>query len=96
MKRLSMRSLCALVAAAMAVALLAGARPANAVDCNPSELSPCAAAIMSSVPPSKTCCLKLDEQTPCLCEYLKNPEFKPYIPGAKRVAAACGVTVPGC
>ncbi|XP_022955891.1 non-specific lipid-transfer protein 2-like [Cucurbita moschata] len=96
MKRLSISSLCVLVAAVATMALLTGAPVADAVDCNPSELSPCLPAITSSTPPTSSCCQKMVEQTPCLCGYFKNPEFKPYVTGGKRVAAACGLTVPEC
>ncbi|XP_020219334.1 non-specific lipid-transfer protein 2 [Cajanus cajan] len=71
---------------------------AEAVNCTPTELSSCLAAISSNAPPSTTCCQKLKQQKPCLCGYLKNPSFKAYVssPGAKRVASACGVAIPSC
>lgn len=97
MKRLSITSLCVLVAAVATMALLAGARLADAVDCSPSELSPCLEAIRSSsVMPSSTCCVKMEEQAPCLCQYAKIPEWKPFISGGQRVAAVCGVNLPVC
>ncbi|CAK9324967.1 unnamed protein product [Citrullus colocynthis] len=95
MKRLSITSLCVVVAAVATMALLAGARLADAVDCSPSELSPCLEAIRSSsVMPSSTCCVKMEEQAPCLCQYAKIPEWKPFISGGQRVAAACSVNLP--
>ncbi|TMW88306.1 hypothetical protein EJD97_018731 [Solanum chilense] len=70
----------------------------EAVTCSVTELVPCAAAIMSSQPPSKECCNKLKEQKPCLCGYLKNPSLKQYVnsPNAKKVAKTCGVSTPSC
>lgn len=95
MKRVSLTSLCVLVVVTMA--LLTGIRLANAVDCDPSELGPCLAAITSpSTQPSTACCLKMKEQTPCFCGYFNNPSLKPYIGGGQRVAADCGVDVPSC
>ncbi|KAK7381443.1 hypothetical protein VNO78_34135 [Psophocarpus tetragonolobus] len=71
---------------------------AEAVSCNPVELSPCLGAITSSSPPSTTCCQKVREQRPCLCGYLKNPSLRQYFnsPGSRRVASSCGVPFPTC
>ncbi|KDP32977.1 hypothetical protein JCGZ_13008 [Jatropha curcas] len=73
-------------------------RLSNAVTCSPLALSPCLPAINSSSPPSNDCCVKLREQKPCLCGYLKNPSLKQYVssPGARRVANSCGVPIPTC
>ncbi|KAG5614394.1 hypothetical protein H5410_014218 [Solanum commersonii] len=70
----------------------------EAVTCSVIELFPCAGAIMSSQPPSSACCIKLREQKPCLCGYLKNPSLKQYVnsPNAQRVAKTCGVSTPSC
>ncbi|KAK4341685.1 hypothetical protein RND71_040186 [Anisodus tanguticus] len=70
----------------------------DAVTCSVTELTPCAAAITSSQPPSSACCSKLREQKPCLCGYLKNPNLRPYVnsPNAQRVAKTCGVPTPNC
>ncbi|KAG6581748.1 hypothetical protein SDJN03_21750, partial [Cucurbita argyrosperma subsp. sororia] len=83
---------------AVMVALLSGARVAEAVNCSPMELSSCAGAITSSSTPSSTCCNKLREQKPCLCGYIRNPALRPYVqsPGARNVAAKCGVPFPSC
>ncbi|KAF7811292.1 non-specific lipid-transfer protein 2-like [Senna tora] len=74
------------------------AQVAEGVTCSPVALSPCAGAITSSSPPSSACCQKLREQKPCLCGYLKNPSLRQYVnsPGAKKVASACGITIPNC
>ncbi|OWM68023.1 hypothetical protein CDL15_Pgr017591 [Punica granatum] len=67
--------------------------------CNALELSSCATAITSSgVPPSPTCCSKLKEQRPCLCQYLKDPNLQRLInsPNAKKVATICGSPFPTC
>lgn len=71
----------------------------KAVDCNPVALSPCLPAIKDpAVNPPKQCCDNLIAQEPCLCNYIKNPSFAPYIksPGAKRVASFCNVNIPNC
>ncbi|XAR51513.1 hypothetical protein NMG60_11006160 [Bertholletia excelsa] len=86
-------------AAVLVVALLLAAAPAaDAVTCNPLELSPCIGAITSSQPPSRTCCDKVREQRPCLCGYLKDPNLRQYVnsPNARRVATTCGVPIPTC
>ncbi|GFZ12231.1 hypothetical protein Acr_23g0006160 [Actinidia rufa] len=68
------------------------------VTCDPLELSPCLSAIVNGSPPSKQCCTKLKQQVPCLCQYIKDPNFSKYVtnPNAKKVASACGVTIPTC
>ncbi|KAJ6867294.1 non-specific lipid-transfer protein 2-like [Populus alba x Populus x berolinensis] len=78
--------------------LLAEAQVSQAQTCNPGQLSPCLGAIMSSTPPSTTCCSKLKEQEPCLCGYLKDPSLKQFVssPGATKVARDCGVPYPSC
>ncbi|KAL8531740.1 hypothetical protein ACS0TY_008369 [Phlomoides rotata] len=70
----------------------------NAVTCNPLQLSPCAAAITSSGNPTTACCDKIKEQSPCLCQYMKNPNLQRFInsPGAKKVANSCGTPFPKC
>ncbi|KAJ9173041.1 hypothetical protein P3X46_016217 [Hevea brasiliensis] len=82
----------------MALMLVTEVRLSNAVTCNVAQLSSCLPAISSSTAPSSACCSKLREQKPCLCGYLKNPNLKQYVnsPGAKKVANACGVTLPSC
>ncbi|KAG5614379.1 hypothetical protein H5410_014203 [Solanum commersonii] len=62
------------------------------------ELSPCAPAIISSQPPSSTCCAKLNKHKPCLYGYLNDPNLKPYInsPNAKNVYKTSGVPTPKC
>lgn len=69
-----------------------------AVTCNPVQLSPCASAITSSGNPTEVCCAKIKEQSPCLCEYMKNPYLQRFInsPGAKKVANSCGTPFPKC
>ncbi|XVF71580.1 hypothetical protein PTKIN_Ptkin12aG0049600 [Pterospermum kingtungense] len=72
-------------------------RTAEAVTCDPTELSSCLSVFTSSAAPSTTCCLKLKEQKPCLCGYIKNPALKQFVnPNAKRVNRSCGVAYPKC
>lgn len=71
---------------------------AEAVDCNVIELLPCLPAITTPAPPTEECCAKLKEQEPCLCGYLKDPQYSKYIslPGAQKISTACGVPFPQC
>ncbi|KAF8378670.1 hypothetical protein HHK36_030019 [Tetracentron sinense] len=80
------------------VLLLSEARVSLAVTCNALELSSCLSAITSGGAPSGTCCNKLREQRPCLCQYLKDPNLKQYVssPNARKVASTCGVAIPNC
>ncbi|KVI00161.1 Bifunctional inhibitor/plant lipid transfer protein/seed storage helical domain-containing protein [Cynara cardunculus var. scolymus] len=82
----------------MMIVLLSSTQKANAATCNPQDLLPCAGFLSSGAPPSKACCGKLKAQQPCFCGYVKNPSLKQYInsPNAKKVASACGVSIPKC
>ncbi|KAI7728757.1 hypothetical protein M8C21_028686 [Ambrosia artemisiifolia] len=94
-----MKKLLALIALQLLVAVLViGATPSTAVTCVPTQLAPCLKPIMNGSPPSSKCCSKLKEQKPCMCGYIKNPNFAKYVksPGALKVAKACGVTIPKC
>ncbi|KAH0685457.1 hypothetical protein KY290_016728 [Solanum tuberosum] len=66
--------------------------------CDVMALGSCAPAILSSEPPTWTCCSKLKEQEPCLCEYSKNPIAKPYVNStrAQMVFKTCKVSIPKC
>ncbi|KAL7149387.1 hypothetical protein ABFS83_05G037100 [Erythranthe nasuta] len=89
--------ICAVLAAVVeGEAEVAGS--AAVMNCNPVQLSPCAAAISSSGNPSGQCCAKIKQQRPCLCQYMKNPFLQKLInsPGAKKVAASCGTPFPTC
>ncbi|XWS23483.1 hypothetical protein CRYUN_Cryun28dG0017600 [Craigia yunnanensis] len=73
-------SFVAIRAVALVVMLFSGdTRTAEAVTCSPMELIPCFDAIISSTPPSDTCCSKLKEQIPCLCGYLNDPTLKRFL-----------------
>ncbi|KAK2415285.1 hypothetical protein P8452_60520 [Trifolium repens] len=93
---MKMKVVCAMLL--VVVLMVEVATIAEAVNCNPLELSPCLGAITSNSPPSPECCNKLKEQIPCLCGYIKNPALSPYVnsPGARRVASSCGVAIPIC
>ncbi|KAF3444300.1 hypothetical protein FNV43_RR13990 [Rhamnella rubrinervis] len=99
MKNLSFLALCAVVTAA--AVLLSNARMAEAVTCTITELSPCKAYLTSSETPSwsSQCCIKLREQQPCFCGYLKKyAAYKPYLsdPKVKNAESSCEVTIPNC
>ncbi|KAJ0962672.1 hypothetical protein J5N97_027794 [Dioscorea zingiberensis] len=70
----------------------------ESVTCDPSQLSSCLAAFNTGQQPTSECCAKLNEQKPCLCQYVKNPMFQGYINSGngKKVASACHVTIPKC
>ncbi|XVF71579.1 hypothetical protein PTKIN_Ptkin12aG0049500 [Pterospermum kingtungense] len=96
MKKVSFVAFCMV---ALVASMFSGeTRTAEAVTCDPTELSSCLSALTSSAAPSTTCCLKLKEQKPCLCGYIKNPALKQFVnnPNAKRVASTCGVAYPKC
>ncbi|XAR52446.1 hypothetical protein NMG60_11020530 [Bertholletia excelsa] len=82
------------------VLLVEGAQESKtaAVTCNPMALSACADAITFSQPPTPTCCNKLKEQGPCLCQYIKDPNLQTLInsPNANKVTATCGSPFPTC
>ncbi|PIA33404.1 hypothetical protein AQUCO_04100082v1 [Aquilegia coerulea] len=69
-----------------------------AATCNPSQLSPCLSSITSGTPPSSACCAELRRQTPCFCQYKKNPSLSPYVnsPNARKMASACRIAFPSC
>ncbi|KAK1422117.1 hypothetical protein QVD17_25010 [Tagetes erecta] len=66
--------------------------------CNAVEVSWCLESIVTNIPPSRECCRRLKGQEACLCRETHDPTFGGYLrlPGAKRVAAACGVNFPEC
>ena len=87
------------------VVVAAGRAPATGdmaaeadVSCSPLQLSPCLDPIQHDSKPSSICCQKLKEQVPCLCGYIKNPAFKPYVtgPNAQKLSSNCGVPFPRC
>ncbi|CAN7054366.1 non-specific lipid-transfer protein 2 [Brassica rapa] len=66
-------------------------RVAAAEQCNPMQLMPCEDAIMKGSTPSNECCTRLKQQQHCICQYMKNPNFKSFLnsPNAKMVASHC-------
>nr|GLL39281.1 non-specific lipid-transfer protein 2-like [Ipomoea trifida]GMD49984.1 non-specific lipid-transfer protein 2-like [Ipomoea batatas]GMD51982.1 non-specific lipid-transfer protein 2-like [Ipomoea batatas] len=87
-------SLCVVVVLVMSAG---GMGVADAV-CSLTELEVCLPAMLFGQSPSRECCNKLNEQTPCFCEYMRNPSLRPYVdsPNATKIAAACGVAIPTC
>lgn len=78
--------------------LLMTAGSVVAGNCNPAMLSPCLTAFTGPSQPSKTCCTRLNQQKPCLCQYVRNPSFQKYLksPNAQKVSKACHVPIPKC
>ncbi|PON36571.1 Bifunctional inhibitor/plant lipid transfer protein/seed storage helical domain containing protein [Trema orientale] len=97
MKKLSFLALCVVVVSA-AMVILSEVPTAEAVNCSPFQLIWCLPAITRGTRPSDLCCTKLDEQEPCLCGYIKNPNLQQYVnsPHARDVSATCGVPYPKC
>ncbi|KAK1440618.1 hypothetical protein QVD17_06447 [Tagetes erecta] len=98
-----MKRLLALIALPLLVVILVvGATHSEAVDeavpCDPRQLMPCLGSIMHGTPPPPLCCKKLKLQKPCMCGYIKNPQFRKYVksPNAKKVSKICHVTMPKC
>ncbi|KAI3798916.1 hypothetical protein L1987_34201 [Smallanthus sonchifolius] len=62
--------------------------------CNLFSLSPCLGTALFFIPPSGTCCARLRDQGPCLCEYARNTYYGRLLgSGARRIAQACGVVI---
>ncbi|AES80599.1 putative bifunctional inhibitor/plant lipid transfer protein/seed storage helical [Medicago truncatula] len=91
---MNMKVVCALML--MVVLMVEVATIAEAQNCDPNELLPCAGAIIFNSTPSAECCSKLREQTPCFCEYIRDPDYSQYVnsPRAREVASACNVVIP--
>ncbi|RAL40212.1 hypothetical protein DM860_008352 [Cuscuta australis] len=84
---------------AAATATVAVAAATNSNTCNPSKLSPCAAAMTSpKLGPTRMCCRELKQQKNCLCQYKHNPNLKKYFTSlnAHKVATACKISPPRC
>ncbi|KAF0926555.1 hypothetical protein E2562_026043 [Oryza meyeriana var. granulata] len=84
------------LAVASSSAVLQGAEAAT---CTPTQLTPCAPAIVGNAPPTAACCGKLKAHpASCFCQYKKDPNMKKYVnsPNGKKVFAACKVPLPKC
>ncbi|GJN15129.1 hypothetical protein PR202_gb02021 [Eleusine coracana subsp. coracana] len=66
--------------------------------CEATQLSPCAGAIIGNAAPTAACCSRMREQQPCMCTYARDPNLQRYVdsPNGKKVMAACKVPVPSC
>ncbi|CAH2067134.1 unnamed protein product [Thlaspi arvense] len=73
-------------------------RVAAAEHCDAMQLMPCEDAIMKGSNPSDLCCTRVKQQQHCVCQYLKNPNFKSFIdsPKAKKIARDCDCPYPKC
>ncbi|XP_019084994.1 PREDICTED: non-specific lipid-transfer protein 2-like [Camelina sativa] len=73
-------------------------RVAAVEPCDPMQLSPCLDTIRKGSNPSDQCCKKVKEQQHCVCQYLKNPNFKSFLnsPNAKKIANDCHCPYPKC
>jgi hypothetical protein len=93
------RATLALFLVALAVVLLSLAPGADAATCTPTQLTPCAPAIVGNARPSRACCSKLKAHpAACFCQYKRNPRMKRYVnsPNGKKVFSACRVRLPRC
>ena len=66
--------------------------------CDPVQISWCLQSFVSNMPPSQDCCRRFKSQESCICRERHDSTFGAYLrhPGARRVAAQCGVTYPTC
>ncbi|TVT96757.1 hypothetical protein EJB05_36581, partial [Eragrostis curvula] len=87
-----------LTVASAVLSLTPGADAATKT-CTPTQLTPCAPAIVGNSPPTAACCSKLKAHpATCFCQYKKDPAMKRYVnsPNGKKVFAACKVPLPNC
>jgi hypothetical protein len=85
------------VASAVLMSLLAPG--ASAATCAPTQLTPCAPAIVGNAAPTAACCARLKAHpASCFCQYKNNPNMQRYVnsPNAKKVFSACKVPLPKC
>lgn len=87
---------------ALVIVLVSSLAQTNAVVenkgvCVPNELKPCIPAAKTGKP-STECCGVLKKQQSCLCGYIKDPKFSPYVNSkyTHQVLATCGVPYPKC
>ncbi|XP_051209886.1 non-specific lipid-transfer protein 2-like [Lolium perenne] len=81
------------------VALAAAPGAVEAATCSPTQLTPCAPAIIGNAAPTAACCGKLKAHpASCLCKYKKDPNLQRYVnsPNGKKVFAACKARLPKC
>ncbi|KAL5726542.1 hypothetical protein ACHQM5_009580 [Ranunculus cassubicifolius] len=80
------------------VMLMSTVKVSIAVTCNVYQLSPCTPSITTGSPPSPACCAQMKAQQPCLCQYIRDPNYSAYIntPNSRKVASTCGVPLPKC
>ncbi|KAM3306557.1 non-specific lipid-transfer protein 2-like [Capsicum chacoense] len=67
--------------------------------CNVMKLANPCGAFLLSLPPPPACCDAVRKQDPkCLCEYLKNPAYQPYVNRAKveKALRDCDISMPNC
>jgi len=86
------------VSSAVLVSLAPGAGAATTT-CTPTQLTPCAPAIIGNAAPTAACCARLKAHpASCFCQYKKNPNMQRYVnsPNGKKVFAACKVPLPRC
>lgn len=86
------------VSSAVLVSLAPGAGAATTT-CTPTQLTPCAPAIIGNAAPTAACCARLKAHpASCFCQYKKNPNMQRYVnsPNGKKVFAACKVPLPSC
>ncbi|KAM3299758.1 hypothetical protein ACQJBY_040987 [Aegilops geniculata] len=92
-------TLICLMVVALAAALLVAPGTVEAATCSPTQLTPCAPAIIGNAAPSAACCGKLKAHpASCLCKYKKDPNLQRYVnsPNGKKVFAACKLRLPRC
>nr|GMC80152.1 non-specific lipid-transfer protein 2-like [Ipomoea batatas] len=79
--------------------LLLGKAQFSLATCDAKQLNPCLSALTFNLHPPPQCCERLNQQKPCFCQYVKNPNLKDYLvnsAAAKKVYELCKVTMPKC
>lgn len=76
----------------------AGAGNFAKAKCAEKQLEACRWFITQGAPPEYQCCMRLDEQKHCLCQYMAKPAFKTFIssPNARKILHTCGIPFPRC
>nr|GLL21525.1 hypothetical protein CDL12_25271 [Ipomoea trifida] len=84
---------------AVVLLLLLGEAQFSLATCDAKQLNPCLSALTFNLHPPPQCCERLNQQKPCFCQYVKNPNLKDYLvnsAAAKKVYELCKVTMPKC
>nr|GMC79767.1 non-specific lipid-transfer protein 2-like [Ipomoea batatas] len=77
---------------ALVLLLFLGEAQFSLATCDAKQLNPCLSALTFNLHPPPQCCERLNQQKPCFCQYVKNPNLKDYLvnsAAAKKVYELC-------